>query len=420
MATVFNGTALTITLSAPTNGTLELNVERLYSEWKEWMLADPQNMGYPPAFRTVGGDPLTSGIDAGAYFFLDNSKGWRIQSSDADQTVYVEGNLVPESSTLPLVIPTPGRTVMYDGLQPITQSVDEILNQTKSAQYRGIVHIDVVNGTAGTAFPIGLDSDPVNNITDAKQILADVGGNTIHFEGDLTLDQDVEGYNIVGASAVLSNTLTLAGYSVDNSMIGSCYITGNQGGTIAGFEGYKCGLTAVTNLAAALDVCAFFDTVTLKLNSTNIWARCFSAVAGNTKPVVTGNGCDELHVRAWTGGLDLQTVSNAEFACSIDCVSGRVKLSSTVSAGDIVIGGVTTLDDQSTGTAIVAQSQMSPEAQKRMTKALAWRHFTNGTTGNLEIYDDAGTKDQDVPIYNDDGVTAWDGTSPILRRDKIV
>ena len=40
----------------------------IYSEWKRWSLLD-DNLGYPQAFDTTGGDPLGPGQSIAPYFF---------------------------------------------------------------------------------------------------------------------------------------------------------------------------------------------------------------------------------------------------------------------------------------------------------------------------------------------------------------
>lgn len=127
----FDGDNLIVTLDAPTVGALTLDVTELYKQWKQWILGSYGRLGYPPLFfDSFGGNDLTTGIKAGAYFVLQNNNGWRIRSTEEDQTVYVVGNLTPADSTLPIVIPTIGAyTVMFDGLQPVTQNVDTIINE---------------------------------------------------------------------------------------------------------------------------------------------------------------------------------------------------------------------------------------------------------------------------------------------------
>ena len=137
MAT-FDGEALIMTLDAPTAGALTQNVQDdWYEQWKLWMLDG--NMRYPPLFfDSFGGNDLTPGVKAGAYFVFQNTSGWRIRSSEADQTVYVVGNVAPADSSLPMIVPTIGAyTVLFDGLQPITQNIDTITETLEIATFIG-------------------------------------------------------------------------------------------------------------------------------------------------------------------------------------------------------------------------------------------------------------------------------------------
>lgn len=123
MATVFDGDTLTITLDAPVGGVLDLDIQRLYSEWKEWQTADFQNMGYPPAFRAVGGDPISATVNNVPFFFLQNQYGWRIKPFEADHTINIAGQLAAEDPTLPMTKSTTGAfTVFGFNVQPVAQT----------------------------------------------------------------------------------------------------------------------------------------------------------------------------------------------------------------------------------------------------------------------------------------------------------
>lgn len=130
----FNGNTLIITLDS---GATTVDVEAdLYSEWKIWFkLGD--NAKYPNAFTTTGGDPLSTGLDLGAYFFLNNTDGWKLKPPEEDITIRLVGNLVPESATLDAATPPDGAfTALIVGLQPVTQSIDTLLAQQLKALTR--------------------------------------------------------------------------------------------------------------------------------------------------------------------------------------------------------------------------------------------------------------------------------------------
>lgn len=125
---VYDGVNLRVTLDAPTLGVLNLDIrEVIYEGWKDWLLENGARLGFPPLFRPVGGDPLPGSLTAGSYYFIRNDLGWRIISSDEDQTINYIGNIVPEDPTKQIIVPTPGRTVLHLGIQPITQGTSELL-----------------------------------------------------------------------------------------------------------------------------------------------------------------------------------------------------------------------------------------------------------------------------------------------------
>lgn len=138
----FDGDNLVMTLDAPTGGVLNQDVEvDWYNAWKDWQLESALNRRYPPVFfDSFGGNNIVSGLDAGAYFIFQNNLGWRMRPFEADQTIYVTGNIVPGDSTLPITIPTiGGYTVMFDGLQQQTQVVESTSNLTAAQVWTNVI-----------------------------------------------------------------------------------------------------------------------------------------------------------------------------------------------------------------------------------------------------------------------------------------
>ena len=111
-AATFDFTELIIDLPSPTGGFLTVSMqEDIYADWKVAV----KGTGHfaPPAFDTIGGDPLPSGTFTGAYF-LRNDLGWRIRSTDEDQEITIIGNLYPRDATITKYIYRAGRTVSYE------------------------------------------------------------------------------------------------------------------------------------------------------------------------------------------------------------------------------------------------------------------------------------------------------------------
>lgn len=68
----------------------------LYSAWKRWTLASPEDPGttvWPEAISAIGGEPLNDTLNVGSTFFLEN--GWRIQpfASKDPYLLTVNGNI---------------------------------------------------------------------------------------------------------------------------------------------------------------------------------------------------------------------------------------------------------------------------------------------------------------------------------------
>ena len=85
----------------------ELDIREIYSEWKDWLLADSSRMKYPQAFRVLGGDPVSDTENLGSTFFLNTGDGWRIRPAEYDHRLTLAGNLftdpaggIPVAATL--------------------------------------------------------------------------------------------------------------------------------------------------------------------------------------------------------------------------------------------------------------------------------------------------------------------------------
>ncbi len=113
----FDGAARIITLASgipPASGINITDAEsEIYSEWKRFTVSG-SNLKFAPAFRTIGGDPLGGGLEAGAYFFLQNQPrstaagGWIIKPFEQDGNFEIVGNLFGQDPNEPLFSGTLG------------------------------------------------------------------------------------------------------------------------------------------------------------------------------------------------------------------------------------------------------------------------------------------------------------------------
>lgn len=419
MVTTFDGDNLLITLTAGgAVHTVDAQAD-LYSEWKRWVNTDVGSSSkYPPAFRTTGGDPLTPGIDAGAYFFLRNDLGWRIKPAEEDSTITLVGNLAPEDSAIPVFNPTDGAfTVAILGLQPITQSVGDILEIAQRQQYGGVVHYDADAATSGTDEPFGTAAFPVNNEADLLVVAAREGITRVNLNGTLTLTQSYDGWAFFGDN-LENDRVVLNGQSVNNASFENLRING--AGTNDSVTIRLCSLHGVSGLGGNWHDVGFADTVTFTTLHT-IVHNGYSEVPGTGRPVADCNSVAvDLAFRGWIGGLEVQNLNTVGADVTIDGDPVRLRFTATCTSNAVcVVGGSGTIDSNLGTIAPVIGSLIEVDDIIRIKKATAYRQRTNDATGQLDIFDDNDVLDQSVPIYEDDGVTPWDGAGPIVRRDKI-
>ena len=325
---------------------------QLYSQWKEWKKIG-DNGKYPEMFRTIGGDPLTPGIDAGAYYFINNTDGWRIRPAEEDATVLIVGNLAPEDSTVDIAVPTLGAyTVLMLGLQPITQNVGDILTITQSAAFSGTVSLDFGSLNSGTTWPNGTLTQPVNNWTDAILIAEREGITKILFkDGNVVLDKGYPGWTFIGGSANPKYSIDMNGQDVSGCTFASCTLTGTAASTSPGPH-VSCRLVGLSNVAGVngeFHDCGFRNNFTLT-DGDYLFHNCFSELAGTGKPNIDGNGANfSLSLRDYDGGANFLNFSDPLCRATLDANSAAPRWQASCTAGEFVIRGVGDADESLLG-----------------------------------------------------------------------
>ena len=364
------------------------------------------NSKFLPAFRNIGGDPLTPGVEAGPYFFLQNqaANGWRIISTDENQTINYQGNLLGEDSSESLINVTPGRTVLHLGLQPVTQRVDEILNQTQLGLYSGVVTIDTKgNGESGTEFPIGTESVPVDNLADALTIANNLGFNRFTFRGNISFTSasgdtlwsgagadaviDVNGQDITGTHFVgLVISGAIAPIFSAQSPINEITMNGCVIGALTGFRG--------TIQNSAID-----GPIQLVSGNTRI-INSLSNIAGGTPAVIDAD--DEtginLIVRGYNGGIQLENFTQSDAVGTIGINTGKITIAANCTDfSDLQVRGVATLSNLSAIASgigkIIETSSLLDATDVLIAKQMV--------AGNVTIAPD----DLTVTVYDEDGTT---------------
>jgi hypothetical protein len=93
-----------------------VTAKQIYVAWVDWA-ALSDNVKYPPAFSSLGGDDLGDSLSVPPYYFLLN--GWRVRPSEASQTLVITGNLFVQGGGDPIV-PTIGNfNVLVKSVVPV-------------------------------------------------------------------------------------------------------------------------------------------------------------------------------------------------------------------------------------------------------------------------------------------------------------
>jgi len=343
----FDGENLIVTLDS---GVTEVEVGTdLYSEWKVWYKTG-DNSKYPIAFRASGGDPLSSIIFSGSYYFIQNQNGWRIRPPEEDITINFLGSLVGEDLELPIIIPTVGLfRVLILGLQPITQGVTPVMgSQLQYNAFQDKVWVDVIGGIAGTDFPAGTREFPSNDLFNAHTIASAEGFEEFGILGDLTIGtgHSIPNFTLRGQNAINTTIIIDPAADVTKCQIFDATITGTLDGDVVIRD---CVVGDVSLVAGFIYQCAFSSTavITLGLGAVANFLDCFSGTPGVGTPTIDMNGSGTaLAIRGYNGGIKIVNKTGAE-SISLDLHSGQVILGSDVTNGTIVARGVGKLVDES-------------------------------------------------------------------------
>jgi hypothetical protein len=219
--------------------------------------------------------------------------------------------------------------------------------------FDGAVHIDVTNGLAGTDYPLGTPSSPVNNIPDAHAIAIARGLREFRIIEDLTISSDdfSAGFIFVGLSQLNTFVTLEAASNVNNCIFKNMRITGVLDNDNRLEE---CTIESITSFGGFIENCGLNIGVTLGGSSQTNLIDCYSNVAGTSTPYVDVGSGNALAIRGWKGGLELRNKTGPE-SVSFDLASGQVILDSTVTNGTLVIRGIGKLTNNATGTAVVVE-----------------------------------------------------------------
>lgn len=295
-------------------------------------------------------------------------------------------------------------------LQPVTQNVDTILTQAQEAAYQGIISIDLTNGTAGTTFPVGTKSEPVNNLADAITLSNNLGIRHFLVRGAITLTQAFTDWTFEGQGADFEDTVNLNGQDVSGSSFIDVTLAGTMVVPTTPVEVSRGFVNDVVNFQGTLTQVGFLDDMFLASGQTTVVA-CYSAAPGFENVIfdLQGNAVD-LFIRGWTGVFQVSNGTNASTIVSIDMLAGRLVLNASNTMGTYNLRGVGSLTNNLPGTATFNKVAFVEALDVKLIKAL--------DAGNVTI---TGSNPFLITVYDDDDVTVigtWEVTADGRTRTR--
>jgi hypothetical protein len=230
----------------------------------------------------------------------------------------------------------------------------------RKISFGGEVYLDTVNGTPGTAYPIGTQARPALTLDQALTIAAANGVREIVGNSQILVfpGQDVSNIKIRGVSTNCV-VVMLPGSICANLLLEDCVITGDFGGNTDVIV-RKSIVGDVVNFNGVMDSCLFtLATVGIAPGKQLTIGIGGSLVPGNAgHPLIDMNaGQDtQLIVSDWFGGIEVLNCDTPSSSASMNISAGKVTLNSSVSDGDIVVRGVATVIDNSTGGNVTDQT----------------------------------------------------------------
>lgn len=334
-----------------------------YSAWKMWLKED-DNTKYLPAIRSVGGD-VTDPINdkrLGSTFFLMN--GWKFKPYGEDADIVIEGNIRVDNTEIygdnvwvkPNGSYSIGITFQVSNLTDAQVLESEL---SKSLDYQGIVYLDVSSEYAGTDYPNGTSTRPVNNLDDAIAIANTVGCRSLLIIGDIVLNKSFQHWVFKGINTISS--VDINGQAVSNCSFVNLIVKGEFNGPIKCKE---CSIDSSINLQGEFRECGFEPGLhilsTSPINAAVLFS-CFSN-GGQDEPVIldcADGSAVQCTIRSFSGILKLINVDDVSDKIAVDLDSGAIIIDNSCTGGTIEIRGVGRIEDNSNGTTIVTDGFIS-------------------------------------------------------------
>lgn len=329
-----------------------LSIQEIYSEWKDWLLADSSRKGYPQAFRVVGGDPISDIQNLGSTFFI--LFPWKIRAAEYNHNLVLEGNVFTDPAGASPVVGTLG-AYQINYTFKVSNLIDASVARLDLLALTENVYIDTDNGVAGTDGDIGTPTNPVNNLADATTIANANNLKAFKLRGEITLLQSYDDWTFEAIAAEDSAKINLNGQSVNDSHFVRTHVSGAGIGEV---DGLRCDLNGISGISGTFHDCGFYNTIELAAGEPTTFHGCYSEVPGSGRPLITFTAGATANFRNYSGGIEVFGMVAGNIA-SIDMNPATTFIGPTNTGGELLVRGTGLVFDTSAGTTLIDQSIQS-------------------------------------------------------------
>jgi len=268
------------------------------------------------------------------------------------------GNLVAvdaDGLSTSAIYPTPNVQMVRTAASSATSSD---IAAIQYASFNGGITVDTTSLFSGIKYPVGTPQAAVNNLFDAKEIADSRGFVNYYIVGDIVLDDviDFTGDIFIGSSKTKSLINILSDANVTNSEFYEAEVTGIlDGGNVL----KNCVVHDINYVNGYVEQCVLTEgDIVLGGGSQANFLDCWSGEIQASIPVIDMGGSGQsLSLRNYNGGLKIKNKTGPEEVI-IDLNSGNIILDSTITGGTIILRGIGTFVDNSTGSVIVDTSDL--------------------------------------------------------------
>lgn len=352
MAITFDRVNKIIEIAAPST---EVSIQLLLNAIRYW--EDNQvNLDIPHIASASGKETLGGGTSVGVTLKLLN--GWRVKFADRlIETVcnINGGNLVAVDELGNDIFPLAYSQFV---LATLTSSSSATLQELSAIQYSSFnngVTIDAINGSSGITFPSGTAQQPVDNLDEAVVIALANGFKNLYFIGNFTfgINTNLNGYHLIGERLQISTFTFIAGASLIECELHNATVTGDVVGVTRfencriynyGYSGFLASSATIIAIKCLLD-----GEILLPENFTGdvLAIDCCSGTVSSSPPILNmNNALANVAFHNYSGMLEIVNYLYPSGQITINLVSGKVILDSTITDGTIKVLGVGVLESE--------------------------------------------------------------------------